>query len=171
MNLQQHKIIMFSSNIYTSLSIKRILLIAAAVFGLLLVAVGTTHAEAPALTNVAAAARPTRPATPAAPTAVKHYCGGDDTQIETAIDIGCRTKGNAVLDATFAIIRFLSNGVGLVLIGSLVYAGIQYTASNGNPQNIAAAENRIKAVMVALLIYIFAYAMLNYLIPGQLLTK
>jgi hypothetical protein len=98
-----------------------------------------------------------------------HTCGGDDSSVHTAINIGCHAKGNAVLDATFAIIRFLSNGVGLVLIGSLIFAGIQYTASNGNPQNIANAENRVKSVMVALLIYIFAYAMLNYLIPGKIL--
>lgn len=103
------------------------------------------------------------------PTNDGHTCGGDDSNVHTAINIGCRAKGNAVLDATFAIIRFLSNGVGFALIGSLIYAGIQYTASSGNPQNIAAAENRIKAVMMALLIYVFAYTMLNYLIPGKLL--
>ena len=69
----------------------------------------------------------------------------------------------------FAIIRFLSNGVGLFLIGSLVVGGIQYTTSRDDPQGVAAAQNRIRGVLVSLLLYIFAYALLNYLVPGAVL--
>lgn len=96
-------------------------------------------------------------------------CGSGSDVIHTTIDFGCSHKGDAVLDLTFAIIRILSDGVGLVLIGSLVYGGIQYTFSRGDPQAVAAAKNRIVSVLIALLIFIFAYAFLNYLIPGQFL--
>jgi hypothetical protein len=93
-------------------------------------------------------------------------CGGPGEEVATSINFGCSHKGNAILDATFAIIRFLSNGVGLVLIGSLVYGGIQYTMSQGDPQAMANAVKRFRSVMFALLLFIFAYALLNYLIPG-----
>ena len=73
------------------------------------------------------------------------------------------------MDVIFAIIRFLSAGAGLVIVGSLVWGGIQYSLSRGDPQATAAAVNRIKSVLVALFIFIFAYAILNYLIPGQVL--
>ncbi len=91
------------------------------------------------------------------------------TVVKTTINIGCQGRGNPIMDATFGIIHFLSNGVGLVLIGSLVYAGVQYTLSRGDPQATAAAINRIRSTIQALLIFILAYALLNYLIPGRIL--
>lgn len=102
------------------------------------------------------------------------YCCGDpgpnnDKAIVTAINFGCVGKGAAMLDLTFAIIRFLSNGVGLVIIGSLIYAGIQYSGSRGDPQSTAMAVNRIQSTVFALLLFIFAYAIINYLVPGVFL--
>jgi len=96
-------------------------------------------------------------------------CGSGDTETTTAIDIGCEGKGNAIADMLFAIIRILSDGVGLVVIASIVFAGIQYSASQGNPQETAKAVNRIRSSVFALLIFIFGYAILNYLIPGTFL--
>jgi TRAP-type C4-dicarboxylate transport system permease small subunit len=96
-------------------------------------------------------------------------CGSGDTKTTTAIDIGCQGKGNAIADMLFAIIRILSYGVGLVVIASIVLAGIQYSASQGNPQETAKAVNRIRSSVFALLIYIFGFAILNYLIPGAFL--
>ena len=107
--------------------------------------------------------------TKAAPVKTSDICGGDESATKVSINIGCVGKGNSILDATFAIIRFMSTGVGLVLIGSLVYGGIQYSASRGDPQATAQAITRIRSVLSALLIFIFAYAILNYLIPGNIL--
>lgn len=104
-----------------------------------------------------------------------YHCGGDKNghknsdSVETSINIGCDGKGNAILDMLFAIIRFLSYGVGLVLVASLIVGGIQYTASTGDQQATATAVKRLKSVIVALLLFIFAYAILNYVIPGAVL--
>jgi hypothetical protein len=65
----------------------------------------------------------------------------------------------------FSIIRFLSAGVGIIIIASMIVAGIQYTSARGDPNAVAKAQLRIRSNVVALLIYIFAYAILNYLIP------
>ena len=73
------------------------------------------------------------------------------------------------MDLVFAFIRFLSNGVGLVLVASLIYGGIQYTMARADPQAMNIALTRIRSVFGALLLYVFAYAILNYLIPGQVL--
>lgn len=106
----------------------------------------------------------------------KYQCGGGNDSsgspnpvIRTEINIGCKGAGNPILDATFAIIRFLSDGVGLVIVGSMIVAGIQYTTSRGDPNATAKAEKRVISNVVALLTYIFAYAILNYLIPGAFL--
>jgi hypothetical protein len=63
----------------------------------------------------------------------------------------------------------LSYGVGLVIVGSLTYAGIQYTGSRGDPNANAQAVKRIQANVTALLLFVFAYAIVNYIVPGQLL--
>ncbi len=95
----------------------------------------------------------------------KHLCG-DSPSVHTTIGIGCRGKGNPIMDMLFAVIRFLSFGVGLVVIGSIIVGGIQYTASAGDPQATAKAIGRIRSSLIALGIYIFAYPLLNYVIPA-----
>ena len=73
------------------------------------------------------------------------------------------------MDALFGFIQFLSYGVGLVVVGSIIVGGIQYSASRGDPQATAQAINRIRSSLIALLIYIFGFAFLNYLLPGFVL--
>lgn len=106
-----------------------------------------------------------------APVSAGTICGKTDnsrgiTEVSTSIDIGCKHEGNPITDATFGVIRFLSNGVGLVLVGSMVYAGMQYSASRGDPQKAAQAITRIQSNVLALFLYIFSYAILNYLLPA-----
>lgn len=97
-------------------------------------------------------------------------CGSGKNAVKTSIDFGCRGEGNPILDMTFAIIRVLSDGVGIVIIGSIIVAGIQYSTSQGDPNASAQAMNRIRSALIALLIFVFAYAILNYVLPGQFLT-
>lgn len=95
--------------------------------------------------------------------------GGGNPSIGISISIGCKGQGNPIADMTFAIIRILSDGVGLVVVGSIIVGGIQYSASRGDPQATALAINRIRSSLFALIIFVFGYALLNYIIPGQFL--
>jgi len=112
-----------------------------------------------------------------------HVCGlPPDKQVHISIDIGCvgekcaknpspaicSTSINPIVDALYAILRFLSAGVGLVIVVSIVIAGIQFTASRGDPNGTAKAIERIRSTVFALLLYLFAFALLNFLIPGGL---
>jgi hypothetical protein len=103
-------------------------------------------------------------------TAAAHYCGTGKDRVETMLDFGCKGQSTAVIDIMFAIIRFLSAGVGIVIVASTVYAGIQYIVSRGDPQATANAIKRIRNNVVALGLFIFAYAILNYLIPAGFFT-
>lgn len=76
------------------------------------------------------------------------------------------TAHNAMIDLLFAIIKFISDGIGLIIIMSLIIAGIQYTFSRGEPQAINSATKRIQSSVTALVIFIFAYALLNFLVPN-----
>lgn len=100
-------------------------------------------------------------------------CGNEDSgsSVRTRFDFGC--LGNSgpddmgpIEDVLYAIIRFLSIGVGIVIIGSIILAGIQYSTSEGNPETTQASKNRIQSAVVGLLIYIFAFAIVQFLVPG-----
>lgn len=103
-----------------------------------------------------------------------YQCGSGANTVKMSIDIGCKGSSctsrngsgcSALVDAAFAIIRFLSNGAGLVMIGSIVWAGIQYTTSRGDPAATAKAVERIRNTLIALGIFLFSYAILNWLLP------
>jgi len=97
-------------------------------------------------------------------------CGGSsNNSYNTSIDFGCSGKGNPILDLMFGIIRFLTYGVGIIISGSIIVGGIQYISSQGNPENTNHAVNRIRNALIALLVYIFAYPLLNYLLPTAVL--
>ncbi len=103
-------------------------------------------------------------------------CGKGDHTVTLSIDIGCRGDSfpgtgqvNPIVDMMFAFFRFLSAGAGIVIIGSIVVAGIQYTTSRGNPQATEASIKRVTSSVIALLLYLFIFAIANYLIPGGML--
>ncbi|MEK9195734.1 MAG: hypothetical protein AAB914_00010, partial [Patescibacteria group bacterium] len=76
-----------------------------------------------------------------------HQCGNlkeEDKNVKTKINFGClgsNTDDNPatsvpegtgpIEDLMYALIRFLSNGVGIMMVIALVAAGIQYTTSEG----------------------------------------
>ena len=106
----------------------------------------------------------------------KYQCGTGENKVTTGLNLGCKGQAieasgediNPILDMAFAFFRFLSAGVGLIVVGSIIYAGIQYTASRGNPQSTEAAIKRVISSVTALILYIFIFAIANFLVPGGL---
>ncbi len=66
-------------------------------------------------------------------------------------------------------IQLMSAAAGIAISISIVIGGIQYASSAGDPQQAAAAKARIRNAIIALLAFLFLYALLNFLIPGGLL--
>lgn len=64
------------------------------------------------------------------------------------------------------VLQVLSVGVGIVVTISVVWAGFQYITSRGEPGKTQAAVNRLIQAAIALFLYIFGFAILNWLIPG-----
>ena len=63
-------------------------------------------------------------------------------------------------------INLFSLVFGLVAVISLILGGIQYSASEGDPQKTAQAKNRLYSTLIAIFAYLFLYAFLQFLIPG-----
>lgn len=64
------------------------------------------------------------------------------------------------------ITNALSAAVGVVIVISLTWAGIQYSSSGSDPQKVGAAKHRIQNAILALVIFVFMYAFLTWLVPG-----
>ncbi len=67
------------------------------------------------------------------------------------------------------LIKFLSAVVGIAVVISVVIGGIQYSSARDNPQAVGAAKKRITNAIFALVVYMFLFALLNFIIPGGLL--
>lgn len=68
-------------------------------------------------------------------------------------------------------IALLSGLVGLVVAGSIIFGGIEYSSSQGDPQKAAKAKSRITNAIFALIAYLFLWAFLQFLIPGGVFNR
>lgn len=100
------------------------------------------------------------------PTQIEDDCSGNNPQAGLADD---DPNHCAILDYVVLAINLLSALVGIVVVGSIIYGGIQYSSAGSDPQKISAAKDRIRNALIALLFFIFTYSFLNYLIPGGVL--
>lgn len=77
------------------------------------------------------------------------------------------TKSNcAIVRYIFLFINALSALVGVVVIIMVIVGGIEYSASANDPQRVASARSKITNALIALLLFIFMYAFLQWVVPG-----
>jgi len=79
-------------------------------------------------------------------------------------------NGGAIVYYLKLILRLLSELVGGVILLMLVVAGIQYITSVGDPTRVKAAKSRIQNAIIALVLFLMMFAIINFLIPGGVLT-
>jgi cytochrome bd-type quinol oxidase subunit 2 len=66
-------------------------------------------------------------------------------------------------------INVLSAIVGVVIVIMITIGGIQYSAARDNPQAAAAAKGKITNAILALILYLFTFAFLQWIVPGGVL--
>ena len=95
------------------------------------------------------------------------------TQHPSAVANDCRVpytqlnKDNCKIIAYIIIVtNTLSAVAGVVIAASIVAAGIQYSSAGANPQQVAAARQRMVNAVLALLVFAFGYAVVQWLVPG-----
>lgn len=77
-------------------------------------------------------------------------------------------KKNPITSYINDAINFLSAGVGIIVIGMIILGGIQYSMAGDNPTATQAAKQRITNGLIALFIFLFLFAFLQWLVPGGL---
>lgn len=66
-------------------------------------------------------------------------------------------------------INVLSAMVGVVVAAVIIWGGIEYSTSGGDPSKVQSAKKRIYNGIFALVAFIFTYAFLQYIVPGGIL--
>lgn len=103
----------------------------------------------------------------------KIYCCGT---AQTSIDFNCKsTKGsapgaNTVTNLLLTIIDFMAVGVGLAVVGGIVFGALRYSSANGNAAQAQQGITFIVNSVIGLVLFILMYAIINFLVPGGLFT-
>lgn len=71
-----------------------------------------------------------------------------------------------IIDWIVRITNALSAMVGLVIIIMIAVGGVQYSMARDDPQQVSAAKTRIRNAILALVFFLFGFALLQWLIPG-----
>lgn len=115
--------------------------------------------------------------TPPANTPPPGNCGSEGGTTGCTADPAA-TAGSCSADAKCAaiyrylddFINLLSAAVGIAAVGMMIYGGIEFSSSGGDPQGVANAKKHITNALIALVAFIFLWAFLNFIIPGGILN-
>jgi hypothetical protein len=120
-----------------------------------------------------------RPVNAAAPlsncTVPAGHSGAGQPGIKTAIGVGGETcvpiggstfATNPILIYLFGFLRIMAGLVGVATVGGFIWGGILYTTGRANAGQIEKAKLVMINATLGLLLFIFMYAILNFLIPG-----
>lgn len=92
------------------------------------------------------------------------------SDIKTSIIKCDAAGGNPIMNLLVDLLNFLAIGVGIAVVGGIVFGGITYIRSNGNSSVAQQGITIIVNSVVGLLLFIFMYAIINFLVPGGLFS-
>jgi len=94
-------------------------------------------------------------------------CGTTKTQL-----ISCSsTTGTGTIGSLISIaVSVMTILIGIVAVGSLAYAGIIYASARDSQERVSQARGIIRNVILGLLLYGFTIAIINWLIPGSVIS-
>lgn len=88
--------------------------------------------------------------------------------VAVSFDVGCVPNENPIVGYLLGVINFIGVAFGASVLAVVIYAGIEFITARGMPEKIQQAKKRITNAIIALLGFIFMYAILQWLIPGGL---
>lgn len=97
------------------------------------------------------------PDDPSRPNCIKADAGGDVQQ-------------NIIVVWLVTILKFLAGGVGIAVVGGIVWGGILRLTAQDNAAQVQKSTTVIVNSVIALIMFILMFAILNFIIPGGILT-
>lgn len=92
-----------------------------------------------------------------------------DTKPNDCKDSQLTQDNCAIVRYLVIFINVLSVTVGVVVTAVIVWGGIEYSTSGGDPSKVQAAKKKIYNGVFSLIAFIFTYAFLQYIVPGGVL--
>lgn len=96
--------------------------------------------------------------------------GGTDVggcnDIQTSLIRCDSSKENPLVGMLLQIINFLAVGVGIAVVGGIAWGGMLYASSNGDSSKAKQGITTIVNAIIGLFLFMFIYALVNYLVPG-----
>jgi hypothetical protein len=83
---------------------------------------------------------------------------------------GTGLNNNIVFVLLKSVLQFLAGGVGLAVAGGIIFGGYLYITARANASQVEKAKTVIINSIIGLLLFIFMYAILQFLIPGGIFT-
>jgi FlaG/FlaF family flagellin (archaellin) len=80
-------------------------------------------------------------------------------------------KGNPIVKDLNVIVNFLSAGVGIVVVGSLILGGIQYAMAGDSSDAVGKAKQRITNALFALVAFLLIFSFLQWIVPGGIFNS
>ena len=99
-----------------------------------------------------------------ADTAFAASCNGVSTSV-IACD-SAQSENSSVWGLLIAVINFLAVGVGIAVVGGIIWGGMLYASSNGNTNKSKQGVTVIVNSIIGLLLFMFTYAIVDYMVPG-----
>jgi hypothetical protein len=105
--------------------------------------------------------------------------GNGEPGVKTAISVGGSScvpvgggslQGNAIFIYVIAILKVVSALAGIATVGGFVWGGILYITARANAGQVESAKNVMINSVIGLLLFIFMYAILQFLVPGGVFT-
>lgn len=103
---------------------------------------------------------------------VKPTITPDDTislKVDCNDSVSLNAGNCAIIRYLTLFTRILSGIVGIVIVIMIIFGGIQYSMATDDPQKIQAARTKITNALLALLVFLFMFAFLQWLVPGGVL--
>lgn len=83
---------------------------------------------------------------------------------------GGNINDNIIFRFLVTVIQFVSVGVGLAVTGGILYGSFLYMTARANAGQVERGRNTIVNAIVGLLLFIFMYAIVEFLIPGNIFS-
>jgi hypothetical protein len=98
-------------------------------------------------------------------------CGGAQVAILSCNkDAGTTAKENGVWALLVMALQILTAAVGIVAVGGIAYGAALYASSGDKPDQAKKGMEYIRNVIIGLVAYGLMFILLNFLIPGGIIT-
>jgi len=90
------------------------------------------------------------------------------TQITTPTSqqVNSKLQENPIIKDLNILINFMTGVVGIVVVGTIIAGGIEYSMAGNNPQKVTNARKRIANGILAMFVFLLMWAFVNWLVPG-----